>query len=41
MSRAAIVTGGIGCAIAFLPSPKADYITGQVLSVGDGLTMAG
>lgn len=31
----------IAAAVAFLASPDADYITGQVLSVSGGLTMAG
>ena len=31
----------IADAVVFFSSPQADYITGQVLSVSGGLTMAG
>jgi 2-hydroxycyclohexanecarboxyl-CoA dehydrogenase len=31
----------IAAAVAFFASPSADFITGQVLSVSGGLTMAG
>ena len=31
----------IAAAVAFFASPDADFITGQVLSVSGGLTMAG